>query len=269
MLDFRLPGDDQALAHSLAQETPIVLMGRGHSGTRVLQRICTHLGVELGPGDVRTGDVADRRFQKIIKRIALQSLGTTSLDQVRPDLLRAFRRAAFRYRSSLDARDGLWGWKFPETYLIGPYVAAAFPRARYLHLVRDGRDVAFKDHLTDRQSNALGRAILDARGVLDRPHHIQAAASWAYQVDLFDEFRTELAPDRVLDIRFVDLATRPRKAAGAICAFLDLPLTESCRRYLDEEIDADKVNEHRHQSTAQVREVEAHVGATLRRYAFL
>jgi hypothetical protein len=35
-----------------------------------------------------------------------------------------------------------WGWKLCETTLILPLLAALFPTGRYIHLVRDGRDVA-------------------------------------------------------------------------------------------------------------------------------
>src|SRR2546423_345235 len=105
----------------LTAVSPVVLMGRGHSGTRVLSWICAHLGVNLGAKeDSKAGDVSDERFQKQIKIIALKSLDITRTDQVAPAELRRFQRAVFNYYTGLGKPAGLWGWKFPETYLIGP-----------------------------------------------------------------------------------------------------------------------------------------------------
>lgn len=36
----------------------------------------------------------------------------------------------------------VWGWKYCETAFVMPLVAKAFPGARFVHVVRDGRDVA-------------------------------------------------------------------------------------------------------------------------------
>ena len=45
---------------------------------------------------------------------------------------------------------GRWGWKLCETAYILPVVDAVFPRATYVHLLRDGRDVAMADHVAPR-----------------------------------------------------------------------------------------------------------------------
>ena len=56
--------------HFFTSASPVVLMGRGHSGTRVLSSICGYLGVNLGADeDSKAGDVSDERFQKEIKAL--------------------------------------------------------------------------------------------------------------------------------------------------------------------------------------------------------
>ena len=40
-----------------------------------------------------------------------------------------------------------WGWKLPETSHVLPVMSRLFPEARCIHLVRDGRDVAFSPFL--------------------------------------------------------------------------------------------------------------------------
>ncbi|MFW6084015.1 MAG: sulfotransferase, partial [Gemmatimonadota bacterium] len=173
----------------LAAESPVVVMGRGHSGTRVLTRAIEALGVAMGAGDRRTADVRDRRLKRAVRKIARASLDRPVTADPAPRLLRLFRRRIESYLDRLGVAAGDdWGWKFPETYLVPGYVIATFPRARLVHLVRDGRDVAFKAHLTDDPGRRLGRTLLGQIGALDEPRHLQAARSWRFQVERYERF---------------------------------------------------------------------------------
>ena len=253
----------------LAIESPVVLMGRGHSGTRVLSWICAHLGINLGADeDSKAGDVSDESFQHEIKIIALKSLEITRTDQVKPAEVRRFQRAVYRYYAGLGKPAGLWGWKFPETYLIGPSVAAACPRARFIHILRDGRDIAFKQHLTDNPAKKLGRAVLKKTNGLERRRHLQAALSWAFQVDHFEKFRESLPTNRVFNLTFEQLCQRPEKVVTELCGFLKVSMTESCRHYIAEEINSGKVAQYRESDPRLVKEVEAEIGPTLTRYGY-
>ena len=120
-----------------------------------------------------------------------------------------FQTAVYGYYVRLGAPPDHWGWKFPETYLIAPYVAATFPQARYVHLLRDGRDIAFKRHLTDDPKRQLGKKLLVAQRALALPHHIQTAISWAFQVERFEQFRQSCQAARIFDIKFEQLCERP------------------------------------------------------------
>src|ERR1041384_2226506 len=98
MLDAMLGTVSRAKSEFLASLTPIIIMGRGHSGTRILSKLCAALGVNLGVDeDAPAGDVSDERFQNEIKKIAVRSLGVTSPQQVQPDDLRRFQRAVYSY----------------------------------------------------------------------------------------------------------------------------------------------------------------------------
>jgi len=269
LLDLLL-GSNASRSATLAAMSPVVLMGRGHSGTRVLAWMCVHLGVTLGTsGPHIEGDPDDVRFTNKIKRLAARNLDVTSPARVREPALRRFKAAVSAYYAGLGSPSGMWGWKFPETYLIAPYVAGTFPRAKYLHLVRDGRDVAFKTHLTDNPRHRVGRAVLSACNALGLPEHLRAAASWQYQVDRFDAFREQLPASDVLDLRFEDLCTAPRESAERLSAFLGAPMTDACREYAATGIDTLKIAQYRDQDPRLVDEVERRIGATLRRYRYL
>jgi hypothetical protein len=269
-IDLIFPARARSRAQFLSTLSPVVVMGRGHSGTRILSFICRHLGINLGAEEeASAGDVSDRAFQKQIKHIALRSLGVTRIEQVPPAELSRFRHAVFNYYDNLGRPSTPWGWKFPETYLMGPCVAATFPKVRILHMLRDGRDVAFKEHLTDNPRKKLGRAVLGTRKALGQPRHLQAAQSWAFQVEHFEAFQANFPKEQIFNLTFEELCTRPEETAQKVCGFLNMPMTEACANYIKDGIDPRKVSQYRKADPGLVREVEQRVGSILQRYGYL
>ena len=266
--NFFLPSVED-IQEKLAQEAPLVLMSRGHSGTRVLSWVCTHLGANLGTSpDLATGDADDQSFTDQIKKIATHNIGITQTKDVQLDDLHRFQKACWRYFEGLSEPKTLWGWKFPETYLIAPYIEATFPKARYIHFLRDGRDIAFKKHLTDDEKRKLGHALLTKQNALSQPRFLQAAISWAFQVETFDTFQSNLAPERVLEIRFESLCSEPFPTAQKICEFLGVNMTESCKNYLQHEINTSKVGQYQEHSPDEIKAVEEAIGQTLRKHGY-
>lgn len=255
---------------NLATLSPVVVMGRGHSGTRVLTWVCEFLGLRLGTDPDRvTGDAEDLTFTRQIKKIAMRSLGVTRVEQVGERERVQFERAVHAHVLGRGQPRGLWGWKFPETYLIAPCVHLTFPHARYLHLVRDGRDLAFKNHLTDDPHRRLGRRLLAHVDALDQPHHVQAARSWAYQVHHYAAFRGTVPDLPVLDLTFEDLIQDPEAVTGRVCAFLGIPFTEDARGWIRDHINRGKIAQHRDQDPAEIADVEAAIGDTLRAFGYV
>jgi hypothetical protein len=252
----------------LASLQPVLIMGRGHSGTRVLSYACTHLGIQLGTTSA-TGDADDRTFTRTIKKIACRNLAPRTIDSVDGKDLIRFQDAVFRYYTKIGSPQTPWGWKFPETYLIGACVERTFPQARYIHMVRDGRDLAFKRHLTDDPNRTLGKKLLTHIGAMDLPHHLQAAMSWAFQVDRFDAFRKTLNANQVLDIQFEDICREPMAAMQDVCQFLNIPMTEQCESFITKQLDLGKIAQYKSEDPAKIQEIEQAIGDTLKRHGYL
>ncbi len=252
---------------------PVVVVGRGHSGTRVVAWMVQYLGIDLdaqmsiGP----SGDPVDQSLRHHLRVTAERSIRRQPTAS--PDLLSRWRirralSSHLQRRRIVPLTDN-WGWKFPESYLTGPAIVDTFPRARFVHLIRDGRDVAFKRHLTDVTDHRLARRILRESGHLGAPHHLQAAASWASQVERFEAFAATLPAGRVLTIRYEELVTEPEAQLGLLSEFLNLSLTDEAQRYARSSVSQRDLQSHLSQDEFEVREVEALIAETLKRTGYL
>jgi hypothetical protein len=113
--------------------------------------------------------------------------------------------APFRAYADREAKTR-WGDKTPLYLHCVDELAEIWPEARFLILVRDGRDVA-----------------LSVLGVPFGANNIWAAArSWKEAV-LLGRRAERRYPDRVLTVRYEDLVEDPEAQSRRVCAFLDLP----------------------------------------------
>lgn len=96
--------------------------------------------------------------------------------------------------------------KTPMYALCVPELHQLFPDARFVHLVRDGRDVAASYAETD-----FG------------PRGLAAASSyWRRVIRAIDEAGSIVGPDQLQTFRYEDLAADPASTLQAISAFVDL-----------------------------------------------
>lgn len=254
----------------LFEQKPVILMGRGHSGTRVLSWACAKLGICLGTDEgLATGDADDQVFTQEIKKIAVDNVGITRVEQINQRDLDRFQNAVYGYYQRLGYPNVWWGWKFPETYLIAPYIEKTFPEAVYIHLVRDGRDISFKNHLTDDPKRKLGKKLLKLNDALELPHHLQAAISWEFQVKNFDYFCEAIPNNRKLSIRFEDICLKPFDEIERLCKFLNISFTDECERYLKEKINTKKISQYKENEASLISEVENKIGETLKKYRYI
>jgi hypothetical protein len=139
-----------------------------------------------------------------------------------------------RYRSLIQIQEP-WGWKDPRTTVTLPLWLDVFPTARVIHVVRNGVDVA--DSLARRQESGLetGRRnferyrrllkFVPKRGwfgtsprVLDRR---QGFKLWEEYLDYAQKFTDGLG-DRLREVRYEDILSRPREILPGVVALCDL-----------------------------------------------
>lgn len=86
-------------------------------------------------------------------------------------------------------------------------IASAMPEARFVHVIRDGRDVALSVLEMEWGPRSLS----------------EAAAFWRRRVSRGREAGIRLGPSRYAELRYEDFVTDPEASTRGICDFLALP----------------------------------------------
>ena len=134
---------------------PIIIIGAGRSGTNLLRDLLTALpGTTTWPCD---------EINPIWKHGNLAKTDALTAAEARPEV-RAYIRQAFERRALADGADRVVEKTCANTLRVG-FVDAVLPDATYVHLVRDGRDVALSAMKRWRAGIDLGYTLKKARFV--------------------------------------------------------------------------------------------------------
>ncbi len=237
----------------------------------------------LGPGT----DTADpfwydgAHFVKQCQRfgISLDGLAATVTavrEELGTDLVRLTDRCVLidRLGSMRQAQNGAvrWGIKLQRRIRDVDVYARIWPRARFIHIVRDGRDLA-ASHLYS----------VPGWGFKSIP---EAAREWLHVIS---RPRLVAPPGRYLEVRYEDLVAEPRQTTAVMAEFLGIPFHEALVRHADyphslldcpwahpaaqavrRPITAGRVGRYKTELTlAQIAEFEELAGDELRRLGYL
>jgi Sulfotransferase family len=125
---------------TVSQAQPVVIGGNGHSGTRIFLEIIAYSGVSCGIRHLtRRGSSEDLRMIDLLNRwvrpFVYGELDSRSREAMRRSLSRRLRLCfPFRRRP--------WAFKNPRQMLILPVLHEIFPGIKFVHVIRDGRDIA-------------------------------------------------------------------------------------------------------------------------------
>jgi hypothetical protein len=194
---------------------PFFLVGHDRSGTTMLRLILDRGDVAIPPESMFLLDVDPSRPAGEVLREAWNHprVQLWGLDGEPPQIPTGLGPAeAFRFAVSAPfvayaAREGKTRWADKTPAYIGHIdrLAATWPDARFVHLIRDGRDAA-----------------LSVMDVPFGPNNVWAAArSWASAIRRGHKAR-ERYPRRMLELRYEDLVSDPAASLAATCSFLDL-----------------------------------------------
>lgn len=210
---------------------PLLVIGTGGSGTRIAGELMRDAGVYLGPELNRASDSrAMTRFLRLHSvRYLLESgwLQPDSGADRRPEapseeLAGELSSAMERLRAETPPAQIPWGWKNPPTIYVLPLIDAVAPGCVVVHMIRDGRDMAYSSN--QNQLAVYGDALIPE--LAGEPEPVRSTALWS-RVNLGARaFGERFMGGRYLVVRYEDLCADPRAEAAGLLRHLGIEAGE-------------------------------------------
>ncbi len=216
------------------QEVFPVFVGSGRSGTTLLRTIFdAHPDLAMAHEPQFMGSVVRKaqRFAAVpfpvtdfidaiyrnpnFRRLELdRDVVTTALENSPPDSLPGAVRGVFAVYAEQQGKSR-YGDKTPGYVIQIPELAALFPEIRFVHVIRDGRNVALS--------------------YLERPFGpstiAEGALYWRSRVQRGRSAGAGLGTERYAEVRYEDLVTHPEREVKRLCDFLSMEWHPDMLRY--------------------------------------
>ena len=111
-----------------------------------------------------------------------------------------------------------WGWKEPNTHIILERLLKYYPKMKYIHLMRNGLDMAFSEN--QNQVKLWGRQLLKESDFINI--HYASLKYWCLVHKNIIKLGKKMGLDYFLLINFDKLCLEPRKYLKIICKFLNV-----------------------------------------------
>jgi hypothetical protein len=260
----------KSLEEKIRQMHPLIVMGMHRSGTSLTARLLKDLGIHMGSYLSRDAEAV--HFQKINRRIydsvgsnwseidsLIKAMGSEGFirEQANQAGETLFPEARFFTRnpgisdyfgpklwnSICQGETVYWGWKDPRTTITFPIWLQVFPRARFLHVLRNGIDVAISTHRrSHKQRQKIWKRVirLDYRPItLDFEYCYQL---WEKYVSFVLKHKMIIPPDHFLEVCYEDLLTNPEKTLREIFDFIEYPTQDDLLNAACEQIDQGRLD---------------------------
>ncbi|HWP59044.1 MAG TPA: sulfotransferase [Candidatus Acidoferrales bacterium] len=136
--------------------------------------------------------------------------------EVQQNAASAFRRAVLRHRKGIPSPQARWGWKNPRNMWLIPFYASVYPQLKFVHVIRDGRDMSLSNNLFLLKSH--GKVLVGSNWSAN-PAAAQLEA-WARGNLRAAEAERYCAPGNYLRLRYEDLCLSPHVTARRLFDFL-------------------------------------------------
>ena len=196
---------------------PCIIGATGGSGTRVVARIARGGGMYIGTNLNISTDALD--FGRYSNRWINSFMSGSRSPETEAEMVEDLMLVLQDHLRSLDPSARVWGWKEPRSAFLLPYFHTHFRELKFLHVVRDGRDMAFsanQNQLTKHGSTMLK----ESEAHWNAP--LQSIALWSrLNLRVADYAERHLA-GQYLRIRFEDLCGEPVETIRRIFEFFGL-----------------------------------------------
>ena len=208
----------------ISAKAPFFIIGHPRSGTTLLQILLdAHPNIVIPPeshifvrfaeifdsyGDLSEVSNLELFVQDILndERIKLWGLNISVVDfcrQLKTFSIKGVLSLLFELYAQREGKTR-WGDKTPQHALYLQEIKRVFPEGKFIHLVRDGRDVA----------ESLKRVIIGKKSISGIAHR------WKKYILFFQEFKLTLQPDDFIEVYYEDLVQNTEYELSKILEFL-------------------------------------------------
>ena len=255
--------------------SPVIVFSASHSGSRLLAQMLDKLGVFMGSHLNDSEDSIDV-FDLVRYLVEAHAPDYSKLFCDGDPTLQVRALAAFGAHLADRPEGQRWGWKLPETSHAMPVMARLFPEARCIHLVRDGRDVAFSPFLAPkapfwRKIYFNDASIYSWRGhaMTQRAYrthgHLFNAARWVNSVTLGRAHGAMLG-ERYLEVRYEALVADAPAEMARLAGFLAMEAPDIVGDL--PEVRSQSIGKWRERPAGQLEEIRAIMEPTLGAFGY-
>ncbi|HET7625221.1 MAG TPA: sulfotransferase [Verrucomicrobiae bacterium] len=249
---------------------PVIIGATGGSGTRVITRIARQAGYYMGKNLNVSEDALEfsRLYNFWLNRLIRESLSPPATDfpkKFERDFNDAVRRHLAAADPAIREPSQRWSWKAPRSIYLLPFFHARFPGMKFIHVLRDGRDMAISGN--QNQLRKHGHRLLNwrERWLLARP--VRSILLWDrvnFQAAAYAETHF---PENYLVVRFEDLCLEPVETTSRILKFLETP--GDAEKIARAEISPpSSLGRWRSQPRALIAKMERAAGNSLRKFGY-
>lgn len=216
---------------------PIFIIGTERSGTNLLRLMLNahssiavphppHITKFFGPLEHLYGNLAvDANFRRLIADVCRMVELHTYPWEIRPDREQVFQRAVdrnllavyFQVYDQYLAFAGKRRWACKSTFMIEQVaeILRYHPDARFIFMVRDGRDVA----------------VSAKASIFNHFHVYYSARRWQREQRLGLSWLAKLPPEQIMLLKYEDLIADPAAVTRRLCGFLGEEFEEGMLEY--------------------------------------
>jgi hypothetical protein len=275
-VEDELPSMRATLAElsSVLSQQPLVILGMHRSGTSLLTRLLVDLGVHMGQrlsrdaesvffqrlnrkifqaADVKWGNV-EPLLEALCSRTFVNERSEDMLDSLLRDrhfpsrdvgVVRFFGSKAW---AKFLRGDGVqWGWKDPRTTITFQVWHQVFPHAKFIHLTRNGVDVAISLHRRSlHQVKKLRNKIIPM-------DYSEETLSFEYCFQLWETYVLHVfkqkhlfSKDQYLELKYEDLLINPFKELVRVLDFVGFDVDCERIRSASQQINKERLDNSRY-----------------------
>jgi hypothetical protein len=228
---------------------PFPIICRGHSGGRLLAEAFCQNGFWMGLTNEKTKD--DMEFTQrspVVRELAYEGFRYPNMSPAAQEQVRQKMRALVETSKNHCPNPAdyvAYGWKRAVTTFMVQITLDAFPEAKAVHLIRDGRDAMLSrldsrmrklddpynrlmvfgdENLSQYRGKPLTREVAEEYRNEIEMHHWVTAVRFGMRGRMYD--------GRYMEVLYEDLCSHPAETLGRVFEFLEVPYRPQAREWI-------------------------------------